>query len=91
MNTRPATGVYDPDDPLFKSLRHRYYRLGADRRKILGVLLAIPTGVQLGKDAEKEFLFEIARDGRIAELLKLVEEMEAEKQSASEMPERAPF
>jgi hypothetical protein len=78
--------VVNPDDALFKQLRHRYYRLGSRRRKILEDILAVPTKNSLGKEAEREFLFQIAREGKIIELLRGVELGEAEAQSESERP-----
>jgi hypothetical protein len=82
--TTQSFAVVDPDDPLFKQLRHRYYHLGSRRRKILEDILAVPRKNSLGKEAERSFLFQIVKEGRMIDLLKGVEREEAEAQSESE-------
>lgn len=78
MNRPTFPGIFDPEDPLFKSLRHRYYRLGRNRREILWDLIQVPPGMNISPTAEKAFLYQVAQRGQIRELLTAIEKMEGQ-------------
>ena len=90
MNLQQGNPIYDPDDPFFKQLRHRYYRLGPRRRKILESILSVPMHVSLGKEAERKFLFQIAAEGKIIDFLHGIETAEVDAKNDREGPERPP-
>ena len=91
MNLQTGSPIYNPDDPFFKQLRQRYYRLGSPRRrKILEELVAVPMKVSLGKEAERKFLFQIAAEGKIIDFLHGIETAEVDAKNDREGPERPP-
>jgi hypothetical protein len=62
----------------FKALRHRFYRVGKNRRSILrsmGYLTEVPD-YRITQDVERGAIFSICMDGRIDELIKLIEKEE---------------
>lgn len=80
---------FDPEDPAFKEIRHRYYQLGDQRRKKIlqdlvdsqycGGARVIVMNNKVPRSVEKNYLIEIAKDGRLAELIQAIEKAEAEK------------
>lgn len=71
------------DDERFKAIRHRFYKLGTERRsKVLAHMgFSQPPGLKNYReiqDAERRTLFEIAFEKRLSELEWLIEGQEIE-------------
>jgi hypothetical protein len=72
----------DPeDDPGFRALRHRFYRLGKHSNQVLkdlGFLQHLAPDEVVGKDEQRQLLFEAHKSGVLDKLETLINEKEAE-------------
>ena len=71
----------DKEDPKFKALRHRFYKLGKHGPGLLEQMAAINTNTgaaTFSKDQLREALFGLHKEGKISQLESLIEKKEAE-------------